>query len=324
MIKKYGIARLLFKPDTGGGGGGANSGGGTGGLLNTGGGTQGTNVSGTGGDPNKNADGTGDKSGGNASAGGGEGTANWISSLPKELQEDATLKKFNDVQGLAKSYLNAQKLIGADKIPVPNQHATEEDWQNVYKKLGLPDLEKYEVKFGDQATIDKKFVDDFKQNAHKLGILPKQAQGLATWFSEMNAKAENDIIAERKTQNDKEIGTLKQEWGNAFNDKLQYAQAALDKYADPDVMEYLAKTGLNNDVRLVKLLNKLGEEIFKEGSLPNGGESQGGMTPADARKAAQAIIADRNHPYHNKQHANHKAAVQEVQDLFQQAAAKST
>ncbi len=82
----------------------------------------------------------------------------WRTSLPDDLKNEPSLKLINDVSGLAKSYVSAQKLVGADKIPVPSKHATEEDWKNVYHKLGLPqDVKDYDVKVKEGISIDKEF-----------------------------------------------------------------------------------------------------------------------------------------------------------------------
>jgi len=117
---------------------------------------------------------------GNSAAGGNTGTPNpgqgaaptdWRSSLPKELQENAAIKKYTSVEALAGAYVNAQKLIGSDKIPLPGKHATEEDWKNIYSKLGLPDaVDKYDVKFKETAAVDADFVKNFKENAQAAAI----------------------------------------------------------------------------------------------------------------------------------------------------------
>ena len=55
--------------------------------------------------------------------------------IPEGFKEEKALDNFNNMEDFVKSYLHAQKLVGADKIPVPNKHATEEDWNEVFKKL---------------------------------------------------------------------------------------------------------------------------------------------------------------------------------------------
>ena len=51
---------------------------------------------------------------------------NWMSSLPSDLQTNDSLTKFSSVESLAKSYINAQGIIGADKIVKPTNNFTEE------------------------------------------------------------------------------------------------------------------------------------------------------------------------------------------------------
>ena len=62
----------------------------------------------------------------------------WKANLSDELKADKSLENIKDIESLAKGYVHAQKLVGADKIPVPNKFATEKDWDAVYEKLGRP------------------------------------------------------------------------------------------------------------------------------------------------------------------------------------------
>ena len=67
--------------------------------------------------------------------------------IPDEYKEDKALANFQDMNQFVKSYLHAQKMVGLDKIPVPNKHATEEDWQEVFKRLGAPEKpDQYKLK----------------------------------------------------------------------------------------------------------------------------------------------------------------------------------
>ena len=65
-------------------------------------------------------------------------TTDWKSGLSEDIRADKSLENIKDISGLAKSYIHAQKMVGADKIPVPNKYATEDDWNAVYEKLGRP------------------------------------------------------------------------------------------------------------------------------------------------------------------------------------------
>ena len=115
----------------------------------------------------------------------------WRATLPESIREDATLKKYKSVDDLAGAYINAQKLIGGNKMVVPNENTTEDEWKDIFKKLGVPEkVDDYKVKFKDGSTIQEDFVKDFQATAHKLGVLPKQAQALAEWFSDINLGSE--------------------------------------------------------------------------------------------------------------------------------------
>ena len=106
--------------------------------------------------------------------------------IPESFKEEKALDNFNNMEDFVKSYLHAQKLVGADKIPVPNKHATEEDWNEVFKRLGAPsDPNDYKYDFKDQ-EMDSEAVQEFNKTAHRLGLLPKQAEGLIKFYNEMN------------------------------------------------------------------------------------------------------------------------------------------
>ena len=63
-------------------------------------------------------------------------TVDFQSLIPDNFKDDKSLSNFNNMEDLLKSYKHAQSLVGADKIAIPNKHATDEDWNEVYKKLG--------------------------------------------------------------------------------------------------------------------------------------------------------------------------------------------
>ena len=271
--------------------------------------------------------GQGQASGASPSGNGASGQAptDWKSALPKELQEEPSLKVIHDLTGLAKSYVNAQKLVGADKIPVPSKHATEDDWKNVFHKLGLPqDSKEYVVKFKEGVSIDEEFSNQFKEVAFKSGVLPKQAQALADWWSDASLKAEQTLVEKHKAKDAQELETLKSTWGEAFDVKVNYARQALVELNDPEFTKFLDQTGLGNNAKVIKALAGLGEKFLKESSEKGGkGTQEPAFTPAEAQKEYSKILGDVTHPYFIKDHPNHKAAVEEVSRLFKAAHTKA-
>ena len=45
--------------------------------------------------------------------------------IPEDDKEEKSLQNFSNMNDFVKSYLHSQKLVGADKIPVPNKMATD-------------------------------------------------------------------------------------------------------------------------------------------------------------------------------------------------------
>jgi len=266
--------------------------------------TQGTN-------PQQAANGT--PAGNNAA---GSTTADWRSALPKELQEDATIKKFTDVSTLAQSYVNAQKLIGADKIPVPSKHTTDEEWAGIYRKLGVPEkIDDYTVKFKEGVSVDDKFTADFRALAHKTGVHPKQAQALADWFSDVNLGAEQSVKAEVQKRFDTTVVELKKEWGNAYDLQLSRAQKVANELGGESFIKELESTGMGGNKHVIQFLAKIGEKMYAEHKFV---EAQGGtntMTPADLDKEINRLKTEP--AYTDKLHPRHKDVLAEMTDLFQ-------
>jgi len=110
----------------------------------------------------------------------------WKEAIPEDLRNDPNISKFTELEALAKSYINATRMIGQDKVAVPNNNSTDDQWNEVYNKLGRPespDKYKLEVK-SDVVPLDDGAIKSFAENAHKLGLNNKQAQGILEFYKE--------------------------------------------------------------------------------------------------------------------------------------------
>lgn len=246
----------------------------------------------------------------------------WYDKLPDEFKGEESLKSITDFNGLIKSYVHAQKMVGAEKIPVPGKHATDDDWKNVYSKLGLPkDVASYNMETPKDIGLDAEFLSSFKEAAYKNGVLPKQASGLMGFFDASikatKAKQEAQVAAEVESG----INGLKTEWGAAFNDNINMARLAVNKLGNPELKDYLEKSGLGNNPMVIKLFNSVGKFLKEEKQVDLGNTSSfsGALTPAEAQKKIDSILSDASGPYYNAEHVNHKSAVKELQDLFSYA-----
>lgn len=325
--------KLKFAPE---GDNGSNSGGAGGANNGAGGSGAGAANSGTGGGSNLL---TGEQSGGSGNAAdkggqaagnnGGTNTTdikfpdNWKSALPKELQDSAALQLIADIPALAKSYVNAQKLVGADKIPMPSKHATAEEWREVYHKLGLPkEAKDYKIDHAKDGGLNEAFIPKLAAKAHEIGIMPAQAKALADWMGSANKEALAEIDKSKGLKFQEDITGLKTEWGAAFQQNLAEAQAAVKHFATKEEVAYLEKSGLTNDINLVKIFAKVAGVLKEDGIITTAGTDPNLLSPAAAQEAANLILRDSSHPYYQKDHPGHKPAVAEVTRLFAMAASK--
>jgi len=243
---------------------------------------------------------------------------NWKDAIPEDLRGDPSLKPINDFEGLIKSYVHAQKQMGMDKITIPGEHASTEEWDQLYNKLGLPeDVEKYDIKPADSGKMDEDFFNKFKEQALAAKIMPGQAQKLHDWFNEFAAQENENSRIENQAFIDKEVGVLKSEWGDAFVPNVKRANAVMEEFGGTELAEHLAEVGLNNDVKLIKMFNNIGQQLYKEGKFSDGKGEYSGVSPDDSEQKIRDVMGDAKHPYHVKGHPSHKAAVQEMTKHYQ-------
>ena len=235
--------------------------------------------------------------------------------IPENFREEKALDNFNNMEDFVKSYLHAQKLVGADKIPVPNKHATEEDWNEVFKRLGAPsDPNDYKYDLKDQ-EMDSEAVQQFNKTAHRLGLLPKQAEGLIKFYNEMNvnnAASQEEAAAQSQMNVEAE---LKKEFGPQFNKRLDQAKRLAVNSLGQDFLEntYL-KDGsrLGDNLNVIKAFSDLADKLSEDPIIQGDGTSY--MTAKDIEKEITELTQEGS-AYWDKNHINHQKAVDEVLKL---------
>jgi hypothetical protein len=161
----------------------------------------------------------------------GSFSADWRNHLPEDIRAEPSLGTVKNLSGLVKSYVNAQKMIGRDKVALPGENATEGEIRAFYQRLGVPEDPKG-YKFDAPAlpegmAINEKVDNWFREAAHKHGLTPKQAGALYAEFNGLQAGE----FSERQSQEQATVAeaeaSLKKEWGTAFDQKLELAKRAV-------------------------------------------------------------------------------------------------
>ena len=240
---------------------------------------------------------------------------NFKDSIPEQYREEKSLENINSMDDLLKGYVHAQKLVGTNKIPVPNKHATDEDWNEVFKRLGAPDTpEGYQYNIKDQ-EMDSQQISEFNKTAHKLGLLPKQAEGLVKFYNEMNgniASSQEEAAAQAQLNVETE---LKKEFGPQYNKRLDQAKRLAVNSLGQDFLEntYL-KDGsrLGDNLTVIKAFSNLANKLSEDEIVKGDGSEY--MTAKDIEKEINELTQEGS-AYWSKTHPNHQKAVQEVLKL---------
>ena len=232
--------------------------------------------------------------------------------IPDEYRSEKSLENFKDMGDFVKSYLSAQKIVGADKIPVPNKFATEDDWKAVFNKLGAPEKpEDYKYSFK-EGEVDQELLSTFNQQAHKLGLLPQQAESLIKFYNDMNegsfVQAEEKAAEARlNTENE-----LKREFGPQYAKRLDQAKRLASSTLGNDFLEntFLQDgSRLGDNISIVKAFSQLADKLSEDEVVK--GDTSSYMTAKDLEKEI-ASLQEEGSPFWDKNHPNHEKSVQEV------------
>lgn len=236
----------------------------------------------------------------------------FLESLPEDLRAEPSLRNFTDPAALAKSYVHAQRMIGADKIPLPGKSATEDEWRAVYKRLGAPDdPNAYEVKIG--GSLSDNELSAFKNAAFEAGLNPTQAERIARFIDQSvtDAQAGREQGVEEARYNGEQ--ELRKEWGAAFEQQVQLAYKAANTFLGGtemlDTIELSDGRMLGDHPEVVRMFARLAKEIGEDNLL--GETTEMVMTPAEAQQRISEITG-RGTPYWDKFHPEHQAYIDEA------------
>ena len=247
-----------------------------------------------------------------------EKNIDWKTTLPDDIKSDESLKHIQDVSSLAKSYIHAQKMVGADKIAVPNKYATEDDWKIVYEKLGLPKSpDQYKYELPQDAKVDENTLKEFSKNAHNLGLLPQQAAGIVNFYNDLVNKSVGEADNKAMSFRDNSTRELKMEYGQAYDQKISQAKNLANSSIDAAFLNSPMADGtkVGDHPALVRGLVKLAEQMGEDKIMQASGPAY--LTPKQIDKQI-AELTSNGSAYWDKNHPNHDEAVEEVLALRDQ------
>ena len=243
----------------------------------------------------------------------------FLDMLPEDLRQNPSLRTFTNPADLAKSYIHAQRMIGADKIALPGKSATDDEWRAVYQKLGAPaDPKNYEI--GGTEILGDAELSEFRNAAFQAGLNNRQAETVAKFMDQTlgQARAQFEQQADEARYNGEQ--ELRKEWGQAFDQKVELAyKAAIDTLGSADLLDEIKLADgrmLGDHPAVVKMFAKIAEQLGEDNLI--GDTSEMVMTPAEASGRISEMTR-RDSPYWDKMHPEHDKYVQEVLRLREYA-----
>ena len=244
----------------------------------------------------------------------GQASVDWKASIPEEVRGHKSLETIQDVGSLAKSYVNAQSMIGADKIALPGKSSTPEQWGEIYSKLGRPEAaDKYELSnnLPEGQELDPTLMGGFTNTAHAAGLSTKQAQSLLDWYNNVLVDNSAQTTAAEQAQLEQRTNELKQYYGPAFEDRINLAKAVSAQFTEGDENIFDVKLAdgslLGNHPDFIKMAanmgvfmkEKMGEDTL-EGVKTSGAASRHELEGKVAQlQAPDSPYWDNKHPEHN-------------------------
>jgi len=249
---------------------------------------------------------------------GGSGS-DFLSMIPEELREHPSLSPIKDVGNLAQSFVNAQRLIGADKVPLP-ANPTSDDLDRIANRLGRPETsDGYEIAV-DGNIVTEDVANSYKDVAHQLRLTPDQANGVLEYYKSVVTNSNETVSADLEAQRNDIEGQLKKEWGKAYDQKIQEAGSVVEQFASSDILNMTLSDGtlVGNHPEFIKAFANIAEfrrSVTSEDTIAEQTNPRA-FTPQEAQAEVDAIMRSPEYT-DRKNYVGRQKAISRVNELME-------
>jgi len=199
----------------------------------------------------------------------GDATPNnsdFLNSLPEDLRGNELFAGFEDLGGLANSFLEKSGQLSERDETIGRLN------QSIPVVPESPDGYEFSTPEG----FSEEDLQEFRQFAHDTGMTQDQANRAMEHSIKIQRAAEqNKLEAEANA-----IGTLKTEWGDNFETNAKMATDAVARFGGDELKAFLNESRLGNNPLLIKMFHKIAVAI-SEDSLLTGNQ---GRVPKERRR----------------------------------------
>jgi hypothetical protein len=261
-----------------------------------------------------------------------EPVTSWMETagLDTDLQSNPSITKFKDVPSLAKSYIELQTTLGADRIALPGKEAKPEEWDAVYNRLGRPDTaDGYELsdwKPPEGVPWDMDNTGTMIERMHARRLTKEQAQGLLADQAEVADKRWKDHLENVGKMREQTVTELKTKYGAALPVKMESGKKAAIAIVEkaglsenPFEQELPDGRKVGDLPGMVEVMMAFGEAVGEDGSPGPGARTT--RTPEEAQRELNemfgdskkmGILTDASHPEHKALQARKTALERQI------------
>jgi hypothetical protein len=240
-----------------------------------------------------------------------------------EMGQDKALEPIKDFNGLTKSYIEAQKMIGGS-IRLPGKDLSPEDKTKAVNTLverlrtegileslpGSPDGYEIALPQIEGFEANEPLIASFKETAHNVGIPPSQAQALFDWYLNYQESARIQEQTEFETMK----ADMKKELGGLYPRRMEAARRAVAKYIGAEGDELISHLPPQVGRKLVMAFAEVGEPLLED-ELDIGRTIPGIESKEQVYSKLLEMMGDPKHPLNDVSHPGHKEAVEEYTKL---------
>ena len=175
----------------------------------------------------------------------GNGGADFRATLPEGVRDHEAFQSMENLEALTQGYLDLSgKVRELPQLPA--------------------DVDGYEALPPEGVKLDEGRVNAFKAEAHKLGLTQEQFLGLVNYDVQRAGEATEAMKKQRQVALDAAVVTLKDDWGDKYEENANIAENAVNKLTSPAFQELLIKSGLNDNPIVIHTFHNLGTVLNED------------------------------------------------------------
>ena len=226
---------------------------------------------------------------------------NFLDSISEEFRNEPSLKDFKDINGLAKSYINVNRMIG--KSDIPNDKSSSEDWNKYYTKIGRPNTSSEYTTEKSYNNLNEDFLNNIKETCFNSGITNKQFNNIVSKYIELEQEEQNKTLEDFKQQEIDFINNFNNEFGSKAEEVKQNTINFLNKNVSEEDREIFNNIkDEKTTFALARLINNIYNQNSSEGTLKGTSNFNSGMSLADINRKMSELKKNNSMAYDLKEY----------------------